>query len=58
MKAKKTMKHQALIAAVIDTMKAHFVPEVSMIKNRIEYLIEAVYMRRDEEENNVYVYVA
>ena len=58
MKAKKTMKHRALIAAVIDAMKAHFAPEVSMIKSRFESLIEGEYMRRDEKEPTMYVYVA
>lgn len=52
------MKHQALVTAVIDAMKAHFFPEVSMIKSRFESLIEGEYIRRDEEEANVYVYVA
>lgn len=58
MKAKKTMKHQPLIAATIDAVKIHFTPDVKLIKSRFENLIEAEYMRRDEEEENVYVYVA
>ncbi|KAI5118667.1 hypothetical protein M0805_001040 [Coniferiporia weirii] len=58
MKAKKTLGHQALIAATIDAMKAHFLPEVAMIKSRFDSLIEQEYIRRDELEQNVYVYVA
>lgn len=58
MKAKKTMGHQALVTATIDAVKAHFAPEVRMIKERFEQLIEQEYMRRDEEQDNVYVYVA
>ncbi|KAH8111451.1 Cullin-domain-containing protein [Phellopilus nigrolimitatus] len=58
MKARKTMSHQALITATVDAVKAHFKPDVSMIKARFEYLIGAEYMKRDEDEQNVYVYVA
>lgn len=58
MKAKKTMGHQPLITATIDSVKAHFAPDVRMIKERIEQLIEQEYMRRDEDQENVYVYVA
>lgn len=58
MKAKKSMKHQPLISATVDAVKAHFAPEVRMIKERIEQLIEQEYMRRDEDQENVYVYVA
>ena len=58
MKAKKKLGHQALITQVVDTMKKHFHPDVGMIKSRFEQLIEQEYMRRDDDERNVYVYVA
>lgn len=58
MKAKKTVAHQKLITETIDSVKSHFAPEVRTIKERIEQLIEQEYMRRDDEQDNVYVYVA
>ena len=58
MKAKKTMTHQKLIPETIESVKGHFAPEVRVIKERIEQLIEQEYMRRDDELDNVYVYVA
>ena len=58
MKAKKQMTHQALINETVDVMKKHFQPDVSTIKTRFEKLIEQEYMRRDEDTQNVYFYVA
>ncbi|KLO17574.1 Cullin-domain-containing protein [Schizopora paradoxa] len=58
MKAKKNMMHQALITATIDAVNKHFTPDVRMIKERIERLIEEEYMRRDDEVDGKYVYVA
>ena len=58
MKARKTMTHSALISETVDIMKKHFQPDVSMINARFESLIEAEYMRRDDDKPEVYVYVA
>ena len=58
MKAKKTMEHQPLVTATVDAVKKHFAPDVRMIKERIEQLIEQEYMRRDDEVDKMYVYVA
>ncbi|TDL22313.1 Cullin-domain-containing protein [Rickenella mellea] len=58
MKSKKSISHQQLLAATINVLKKHFVPEPRLVKERIEQLIESEYMKRDEELENVYVYVA
>ena len=58
MKAHKTFEHSLLVIETVKAVKAHFVPDVRMIKERIEQLIEQEYIRRDEEKENVYVYVA
>ena len=58
MKAKKNMRHEALVAATIDAVNKHFTPNVRMIKERIERLIEEEYMRRDDEDDSLFVYVA
>lgn len=52
------MMHQPLITATIDAVNKHFTPDVRMIKERIERLIEEEYMRRDDEVDGMYVYVA
>lgn len=58
MKAKKELSHEQLKNETIDAVKSHFVPEVSVIKQRIDGLVEQEYLRRDEEDRNLYMYVA
>ncbi|KAI8983312.1 Cullin-domain-containing protein [Trametes punicea] len=58
MKAKKELTYEQLKTATIEAVKKHFVPEVSMIKQRIQGLVEQEYLRRDEEDMNKYIYVA
>ncbi|KAI0665335.1 hypothetical protein C8Q78DRAFT_1065044 [Trametes maxima] len=47
-----------LKTATIEAVRKHFVPEVGMIKQRIQGLVEQEYLRRDEEDMNRYIYVA
>ncbi|KAH9836648.1 Cullin-domain-containing protein [Rhodofomes roseus] len=58
MKARKELHYEQLKAATIDAVKDHFVPEVSVIKQRIASLVEQEYLRRDEDDMNLYIYVA
>nr|GAT47324.1 predicted protein [Mycena chlorophos] len=58
MKAKKEVMHGALVNAVIDAVKNHFTPDVPAIKVRIEKLIDQEYMRRDESNQQKFIYVA
>jgi len=58
MKAKKELSYEQLKNEVVDAVKSHFVPEVSVIKQRIALLVEQEYLRRDEDDMNLYVYVA
>jgi cullin-4 len=58
MKARKEMSYEHLKAATIDAMKSHFVPQVDVIKKRIDVLVEAEYLERSEEDRNRYHYVA
>ena len=57
MKAKKEMTYEQLKAATIDEVKKHFVPQVEMIKKRIEYLVDQDYLERSEDKNK-FLYVA
>ena len=58
MKARKELSYEQLKAATIDAVKSHFVPEVSVIKQRIAGLVEQEYLTRDDEDMNIYTYVA
>ncbi|OAX36818.1 Cullin-domain-containing protein [Rhizopogon vinicolor AM-OR11-026] len=58
MKAKKELSYEQLKNETVDAVKSHFVPEVSVIKQRIAVLVEQEYLRRDEDDMNLYVYVA
>jgi cullin 4 len=58
MKARKELPYEQLKAATIDAVKSHFIPEVSVIKQRIAGLVEQEYLKRDEEDMNLYTYVA
>lgn len=58
LKGRKKVKYEDLKAATIDAVKAHFVPEVSAIKRRIDALQEQEYMTRDDDDPNIFVYLA
>lgn len=58
MKAKKELNYEALKAQTIEAVKNHFVPEVNVIKQRIDGLVEQEYLRRDDEDMSMFVYVA
>jgi cullin 4 len=58
MKARKKVKHEALVTATIDAVKNHFHPDVIDVKKRIEGLVEEEYMSRDEEDRNLFHYIA
>ena len=58
MKARKEMAYEQLKAATIDAVKSHFVPQVDIIKRRIDSLVEGEYLERSEDDRNRYKYVA
>ncbi|KZT68852.1 Cullin-domain-containing protein [Daedalea quercina L-15889] len=58
MKARKELHYEQLKAATIDAVSKHFVPDVVVIKQRIASLVEQEYLRRDEDDMNLYIYVA
>ncbi len=56
---RKELAHQKLIAEVIQQLTARFMPDVNMVKKRIESLIEREYLERIEErEPAAYRYLA
>ena len=56
MKARKTEKHNQLMEDVIRQISI-FMPQPQMIKQRIESLIEREYLKRDDADRTVYVYL-
>lgn len=57
MKAKQKITHIELVNE-LPQINLNFVPDVAMIKNRIEILIERGYISRDINELNTYLYIA
>ncbi|XP_036378433.1 cullin-2 isoform X2 [Megalops cyprinoides] len=58
MKARKVLRHNALIQEVINQSKARFSPSISMIKKCIEVLIDKQYIERSQSSADEYSYVA
>ncbi len=55
--ARKTFKHQELVAEVLHQI-TFFQPAVTVVKKRIESLIEREYLARDPDIANTYNYLA
>lgn len=58
MKARKTMRHNLLVAEVISQLSARFKPKPTHIKKEIEGLIEMEYLERDKNNRGTYNYLA
>jgi len=58
MKAKKELAFEQIKTEVIVAVKKRFVPEIKHIKQRVDYLVENEYLKRDEDVKEVFVYLA
>ena len=58
MKTRRKIEHNALIAEATKILCSKFNPDPSMIKKRIESLIDREYMERDNEDRRFYKYIA
>jgi len=58
MKSRKQMEHNNLVAEVTKILSARFVPNPSVIKKRIESLIEREFLERCGDDRRMYKYVA
>lgn len=58
MKMRKQLNHPLLVAEVIAQLSARFKPKPGDIKKRIESLIEAEYLKRDDQDRSIYHYLA
>ena len=57
MKMKKHMTNVALQTELVEILKNMFIPLKKMIKEQIEWLIENKFMKRDEEDGSMFVYI-
>lgn len=58
MKARQTLRHNLLVAEVMQQLSARFSPKPNDIKKRIEALIEQEYLQRDANDRGTYQYLA
>ena len=58
MKAKKKLAFEQIKTEVIVAVKKRFVPEIKHIKQRVDYLVENEYLKRDRDVKDVFVYLA
>lgn len=58
LKMRKRISNAQLQTELVDILKNMFLPSKKMIKEQIEWLIEQKYMRRDDDDINIFVYLA
>ncbi|XP_019639152.1 PREDICTED: cullin-5-like isoform X1 [Branchiostoma belcheri] len=58
MKMRKRISNAQLQTELVEILKNMFIPSKKMIKEQIEWLIEHKYMRRDEDNINMFIYMA
>lgn len=58
LKMRKQISNWNLQTELVDILKNMFLPSKKMIKEQIEWLIEHKYLKRDEDDINMFVYIA
>lgn len=58
MKARHQVLHNTLVEDAVKMLSAFFPPDAGFIKLRIEYLIEAEYIKRSPSDRKLYIYCA
>merc|ERR1719220_2584251 len=58
MKSRKTLEHNQLVMEVTRHLTSRFQPSPTLIKQRIEKLIEREYLERSQQDRRVYNYLA
>lgn len=58
LKMRKQISNWNLQTELVDILKNMFLPSKKMIKEQVEWLIEHKYMKRDEDDINLFVYIA
>lgn len=58
LKMRKRISNAQLQTELVDILKNMFLPSKKLIKEQIEWLIEHKYMKRDEDNINLFIYMA
>lgn len=58
MKMRKTIANAQLYTELIEMLKNMFLPSKKLIKEQLEWLIDNRYMRRDDNDINMFIYMA
>ena len=58
MKARKKLRFNILVSETITYLQARFPPQPHDIKKRIEALVESEYLKRSDEDRNIFEYLA
>ena len=58
MKMRKRLSNAQLQTELVEILKNMFLPSKKMIKEQIEWLIEHKYMKRDDDNINMFIYMA
>lgn len=58
LKMRKKISNAQLQTELVEILKNMFLPSKKMIKEQIEWLIEQKYMKRDEDDINMFIYMA
>ena len=58
LKMRKRISNAQLQTELVDILKNMFLPSKKMIKEQVEWLIEHKYMKRDEDNINMFIYMA
>ena len=58
MKSRRVLTHAQLISEVIDQAKSRFSPDIQMIDNCLDQLLDKQYIGKSKENKDTFVYVA
>lgn len=58
MKTKRSLQWELLYPQVVDQLKGRFVPEKTLVKSRMEHLIDREYIERDQNDKGLLRYLA
>lgn len=58
LKMRKRISNAQLQTELVEMLKNMFLPSKKLIKEQLEWLIEHKYMKRDDENINIFIYMA
>jgi len=58
MKSRRVLTHAQLISEVLDQAKSRFSPDIQMIDNCLDQLLDKQYIGKSKENKDTFVYVA